>query len=394
MRRLVTGLAARALSLATGAALAQDFRIALLVGRTGPLEAYAKQTETGFLLGLEYLTKGTMRVGDRRIEVLVKDDQGKPDLAKSLLEQAYQDDKVALAVGTSSSGATLAMLPVAEENKRILIVEPAAADSITGEKWNRYVFRTARNSTVEALSTAIALGDDVSIGILAQDYAYGRDGAAALRTALAATKRNAPVVVEEFAPPTTIDFTAPVQRLFDALKARPGRKAIVILWAGPHPLPRIAEMRPERFGIELVPGGNSLEAMRPFRAYPGLEGAINYYWAFPNNPMNDWLVAEHRRRFGAPPNLLTGPGMAAAAAVVTALGRAGSADPEALIAAMEGMEFDTPKGPMTFRREDHQALQAMYHFRVKPDGRDEHDLLALVREIPAADMPIPVRNGR
>ena len=343
MGRLATGSVALALSLVAGAAFAQDIRIALLVGRTGPLEAYARQTETGFMLGLDYLTKGTMTVGGRRIQVLVKDDQGKPDLAKSLLEQAYEDDKVALAVGTSSS---------------------------------------------------VTLGDDVSVGVLAQDAAYGRDGAAAIRTALAATKRNAPVVIEEFAPPTTIDFTAPVQRLFDALKARPGRKAIVILWAGPHPLARIAELRPERFGIEIVPGGNSLEVMRPFRNYPGMEGAINYYWAFPRNPMNDWLVAEHQRRFGTPPNLLTGTGMAAASAVVAALEKAGGTDTEALIAAMEGMEFATPKGPMTFRKEDHQALQVMYHFRVKAEGRDENDLLDLVREIPVADMPVPIRAKR
>ena len=65
-----------------------------------------------------------------------------------------------------------------------------------------------------------------------------------------------------------------------------------------------------------------------------------------------------------------------------------------MIAAMEGMTFDTPKGPMTFRKEDHQALQVMYHFKVKSAGKDDNDLLDLVDTIAADKMPIPVRNKR
>src|SRR5512144_591268 len=145
---------ALALWAASGAALSQELRIALLLAKTGPLEAYAKQTETGFMMGLEYLTGGKMELDGRKLRVIVKDDQAKPDLAKAALAEAYGDDKVAIAVGTSSSGATLAMLPVAEEYKKVLIVEPAVADSITGEKWNRYVFRTGRSSSQDAISNA------------------------------------------------------------------------------------------------------------------------------------------------------------------------------------------------------------------------------------------------
>jgi branched-chain amino acid transport system substrate-binding protein len=49
---------------------------------------------------------------------------------------------------------------------------------------------------------------------------------------------------------------------------------------------------------------------------------------------------------------------------------------------------------MTFRKEDHQALQAMYHFKVKGDGKDANDLLDLVNTIPADKMPVPIRNKR
>jgi branched-chain amino acid transport system substrate-binding protein len=78
--------------------------------------------------------------------------------------------------------------------------------------------------------------------------------------------------------------------------------------------------------------------------------------------------------------------------VVAGIRKAGGTDTEKLIAAMEGMSFDTPKGPMTFRKQDHQALQAMYHFRIKKAQKGEWDLLELVNEIPAAKLPIPIRN--
>ncbi len=171
MKTLIAGLALVIAALAAGAAQAQDIKIALIYSKTGPLEAYAKQTETGFMLGLEYLTGGTMTVGGRKIVVLLKDDQGKPDIAKSLLEQAYADDKVDLAIGTTASGSALAMLPVAEDAGRVLIVEPAVADSITGDKWNRFIFRTARNSTQDALATAVTLGS----------LRFGRHAGAGLR---------------------------------------------------------------------------------------------------------------------------------------------------------------------------------------------------------------------
>ncbi|HXW31304.1 MAG TPA: substrate-binding domain-containing protein [Xanthobacteraceae bacterium] len=397
MKKFVTGVVAAGV-LAIFAATpvrAADLKIALVYSKTGPLEAYAKQTETGLTLGFEYLTGGTMMLDGRKIVVLPKDDQGKPDIAKSLLEQAYSDDGVDLAIGTSSSGATLAMLPVAEDAKKILIVEPAVADSITGDKWNRYIFRTARNSTQDALAAAIALGKgEVSIGMLAQDYSFGRDGVAAFKTALIEAHSRAKVVFEEYAPVATTDFTASAQRLFDALKDRPGLKIIAIIWAGPNPLAKIADLKPERYGIELSPGGNILPVMKQYKQFPGMQGTIYYYYGFPKNAMNDWLVAEHDKRFHMPPDFFTCGGMAAASAVVTAIKKAGGTDTEKLIAAVEGMEFDTPKGKMIFRKEDHQALQSMYVWKVKAGGTSDWDLLDLVREIPIAELPVPIRNKR
>jgi branched-chain amino acid transport system substrate-binding protein len=392
--RLKSLALAAALVASAGAASADDLKIALIRGLTGPLQAYAKQTETGFMMGLEYATKGTMEVDGRKIVVITKDDQSKPDVAKTALAEAYEDDGVDIAVGTSSSAAALAMLPVAEEHKKILVVEPAVADDITGAKWNRYIFRTARNSSQDAISNAVAIGKPgVHIATLAQDYAFGRDGVAAFKEALA--KTGATLDAEEYAPPATTDFTAPAQRLFDALKDKQGRKIIWIIWAGAgDPLDKLADLDPSRYGIELSTGGNILPALAAYKRFPGLEGAAYYYYGIPKNPVNDWLVAEHMKRFNAPPDFFTAGGFAAATAVVAAVEKAKSTDTEKLISTMEGMSFETPKGTMIFRKEDHQALQSMYAFKIKVDPNVAWGIPELTRELKIEDMDVPIRNKR
>jgi branched-chain amino acid transport system substrate-binding protein len=381
-----------AIGLSVQAQAADPIKIAHVYGKTGPYEAYAKQSHTGLLMGLEFATGGTMEVNGRKIEVIEKDTQLKPDLGKALLAEAYADDEVDLAVGPVSSGVALAMLPVAQEYEKLLLVEPAVADSITGEKFNRFIFRTGRNSSQDAIANAVALGQEgVKIATLAQDYAFGRDGVAAFKEALQNT--GADLVFEEYAPRDTKDFTASAQRLFDALDKEEGRKIIFVIWAGAgNPMGKIKAMNPERFNVELATGGNILAVMKALKVLPGMECATYYYHDIPQNDANKWLVSEHYKRFDSPPDFFTAGGMTAGMAVVAALKKAGSSDTEDLITAMEGMEFDTPKGKMIFRKEDHQALQSMYHFKLKVDENVEWAIPELVREIPIEEMNVPIRN--
>jgi branched-chain amino acid transport system substrate-binding protein len=394
-RRSITALALVALAFAPIASIAQvkEIRIAHIHSKTGPLEAYGKQTATGFLMGLDYATEGTMMVAGKKLVVIEKDDQGKPDLGKSLLATAYADDKADLAVGPTSSGVALAMLPVAEEYKKILLVEPAVADSITGEKWNKYIFRTGRNSSQDAISNAVAQDKvGTSIATLGQDYAFGRDGVKAFKEAI----KNAKIVHEEYLPTTTTDFTAGAQRLIDKLKDLPGRKVIWIIWAGGGGNPfKIADLDLKRYGIEIATGGNILPAMAAYKNFPGMEGSTYYYFGIPKNPVNEALVSRHYSQFKTPPDFFTAGGFASAMAVVTALKKSnGDATANTLIKTMEGMSFDTPKGKMTFRKEDHQAMQSMYHFKIKVDPAFAWGVPELVREIKAEEMTIPIRNKR
>ena len=386
--------AALACALASPLALAQskEIRIAHIYSKTGPLEAYGKQTATGFMMGLDYATGGTMTVAGKKLVVIEKDDQGKPDLGKSLLATAYSDDKADLAVGPTASGVALALLPVAEEYKKILLVEPAVADSITGEKWNKYIFRTGRNSSQDAISNAVAVDKaGVTLATLAQDNAFGRDGVKAFKDAV----KKAKLVHEEYLPAATTDFTAGAQRLIDKLKDLPGRKIIWIVWAGAGNPFKIVDLDLKRYGIEISTGGNILPAMTAYKNFPGMEGAAYYYFGIPKNPVNEWLVANHYTKYKSPPDFFTAGGMSAAIAVVEALKKTkGDTDTNKLITAMEGMSFQTPKGKMVFRKEDHQALQDMYHFKIKVDPAFPWGVPELVREIKAEEMQVPIRNKR
>jgi branched-chain amino acid transport system substrate-binding protein len=397
MKTLFAALAAATALMGTHALAQEDpVKIALLHGLSGsPLEAYSKQTHAGFQLGLEYATKGTLEVKGRKIEVIIKDTQFKPDVARALLAEAYGDDDALIAVGDTSSGVALALLPVAEEYEKILLVEPAVADSLTGPDSNRYVFKTSRNSSMDMQAQALALqpNEKLYVATLAQDYAFGRDGIAAFKSALDGT--GAHVVTEEYVPQQTTDFTATIERLFNALRDKDGRKVIFMNVAGIDAMTPLAAADPGRYGIELSSGGNILPALVAYKQVPGMEGAMYYYYEAPKNPVNDWLVEHHKERYGTPPDFFTAGGMASAMAIVTALEKAETWDTETLIATMEGMTFDTPKGPMTFRPEDHQALQSMYHFKIKVEDGVDWAVPELVREIKPEEMKIPLgRNNQ
>jgi len=373
---------------------AGPIKVGIIQGLSGPYEIYGKAEVTGFKMGLEYFTNGTNKIIGRDVRLFVEDTQLKAARAKMLLTKLYSDDKVDLAIGPTSSGVALAVLPVAQQFKKILIVEPAVADSITGKFWNRYIFRTGRNSSQDAISNAAAVAKPgVSIACIGQDYAFGRDGIAAYKQA--AEKLGAKVVHEEFCDPKGTDFTAPIQKIIEALKDRPKPKYVWIIWAGKGgPLPQLMAAGLNKYGIDITSGGNVLAALKLMKPLKGMKGSIYYYYENPKNPVNDWLVKEHLKRFNEPPDFFTCGGFAAASAVVAGITKAGSTDTEKLISTMEGMVFMTPKGTMVFRKDDHQALQSMFAFQldVKPDV--EWAIPVLLREMSPAETAPPIMNKR
>ncbi|MFS0775559.1 substrate-binding domain-containing protein [Neobacillus sp. 3P2-tot-E-2] len=367
----------------------EPIKIGVLASTTGALESYGKQTLRGFELGLDYATEGKMEVAGRKIEFVVEDTETKPEVAVQKATKLLEEDEVDFLVGSSSSADTLAVLPLAEEYQKIMIVEPAAADSITGSEFNKYIFRSARNSSQDAVAGAAAIADKgVKIATLAPDYSFGRDGVAAFKEA--AEKLGADIVLEEYADPAATDFTSNIQKIIDA---KPDY--LFVVWAGANsPWKQISDMKVQDKGIKISTGAPDIAALATMEPLVGMEGFTVYYHDLPKNEINDWLVTEHKKRFnGDVPDLFTPGGMSAAISIVEALKKTkGDADADKLIETMEGMSFETPKGKMTYRAEDHQALQALYAIKLEKKDGVPYPVPVLMRELTPEETAPPVRK--
>ncbi|MDM5229739.1 substrate-binding domain-containing protein [Lysinibacillus pakistanensis] len=363
-------------------------KIGVLASLTGALESYGKQTQRGFDLGIEYATDGTMEVNGKKIEIVYEDTETKPEVAVQKATKLLEDDKVDFLVGSSSSGDTLAVLPLAEEYEKIMVVEPAVADSITGSEFNDYIFRTGRNSSQDAYAAAAAIaGKGVKIATFAPDYSFGWDGVNAFKTA--AEKLGADIVLEEYADPAATDFTSNLQKVIDA---KPDY--LFVVWAGANsPWNQIADLKIQEKGIKISTGAPDIIALNFMNPLIGMEGFSVYYHTLPQNDVNKWLVEEHQKRFNEVPDLFTPGGMSAAISIVEALKKSeGDADAKKLIGIMEGMSFETPKGTMTFREEDHQALQSMYSIRLEKQEGVDYPVPVLIRELNPEETAPPVMN--
>jgi branched-chain amino acid transport system substrate-binding protein len=364
-------------------------KIGVLASLTGALEAYGKQTVDGFELGLEYATDGTNEIAGKKIEFIVEDTETKPDVAVKKATKLLEEDKVDFLVGSSSSGDTLAVLPLAEEYEKIMVVEPAVADSITGENWNKYIFRTGRNSSQDAVAGAAAIAEkDVTIATLAQDNAYGREGVAAFKEK--AEELGATLVNEQYADPNSTDFTANIQTI---LNEKPDY--LFIVWAGSNaPWKQLKDMKVEDQGIKISTAAQDIASLKTMDSLVGMSGFSIYYHTLPDNEVNDWLVEEHKKKFdGRIPDLFTAGGMTSAISIVEALKKTeGDNDVDTLISTMEGMEFDTPKGTMKFRPEDHQALQSLYAISLEEQDGVDHPVPVLIRELKMDETEPPIRN--
>jgi len=135
-------------------------------------------------------------------------------------------------------------------------------------------------------------------------------------------RQQAKIVIEEFLPIKTVDFTASAQRIIKAMKDIKGQKYLFLNWAGKgSPLNKFHAMKlNEKYGIQLTTGGNILPVLKGYKPFAGMEGSGYYYHTNPHNEMNDWLITEHKKRFkGMPPDFFTCGGFAAAMFVAKAI---------------------------------------------------------------------------
>ena len=350
---------------------AEPVKVGVVTDETGALAIYGAHVLRAFPLGMEYATGAagveedgytSYMLDDCEIQVFVRDDQSNPEITATVGRELIEVEGVDIIVGTVSSGATASLQELAAENEIVHIAAPAAANDLTGATFNEYSFRTSRNNYQDAVNICQYLTTQYSKFVqIAPDYSFGTGSAAAFRDAC--TLFGGEFVADDIlAPADTTDFTAYMDPVFDA--ADNGAEAMIVTWAGGGfvPLLQAATDLGVLDEVDMAAGFVDNVVMPAFFANAiGSTSGILYHYTLADNDINDWLVATSVERFGVPPDLFDADAMNAAILLTEAIkATGGDASADALIGAMEGMEFEGPKGTIYIRPEDHVAIQDMY----------------------------------
>jgi len=364
-------------------AAAEPFRIALL-GNSGDIEV--QHAEQGFRVGLDYASHGALAAHGHALEVMLLDDHGDAALGARLLAEAFRESRADLAVSLDGVQSP-EMLQAAAAARRVLLLARGSGETPATADASRYSFRTGPSASQLALACVLALGaPELNLVAVVPDTATGHDAIGALKDALERVPRGVFFIGSKFIRPEETDIGGAVSADYDDFHYLHGAKTLLILWSGPQaPIGAIAATNPGRFGIRLALCGD----MNPNAAQStAIDGVTEYFYSLPRNSANERLIAAAQEHDHGRPDTAMAEGMTAAIAVVEMLAAAPSTETEALVSSLAGLSFETPKGHMTIRPEDHQALQAMYQFRFEPGSR----LPELAREIGAAEIPLPVRR--
>ncbi|MBN2304544.1 MAG: substrate-binding domain-containing protein, partial [Anaerolineae bacterium] len=378
------------------AAEAQDMeplKIGLLTDLSAGLLLYGIELENGLTLGLDYATSGTMEVAGRPIEVIVRDYANDAELAASQARELIEVEGVEILVGAPSSGVTQGLVDVAAENDVILFAGPAADPRITGEFFQPTTFRACRNSFHDALDIAAWAVENVGTNYiqLAPDYAFGYGSVAAFEYGFAI--KGATFVGDAiYAPTDTTEFTPYLQQVIDS-----GADGVIITWAGNSAISLFQQATELGLGVDedkpfIITGFNSNDIVLAWsdESQIGNVGLIVYHYAMPDNEINDWMTEQHIERYNDVPDLFTECGFATAQALVAGVEAAeGSTLPEDLIPALEGLQWEGPKGTYTMRAEDHQALMPMYVVQLTNLTDPDQKFYDLVAEVSAEDTAPP-----
>jgi branched-chain amino acid transport system substrate-binding protein len=374
-RRLLRALAAlTAIGLLAGTATvtassrhtsASSYKIGVVYSRTGLLAAYGAEYIEGLRLGLQYATKGTMKVNGHKLDITTADDGTDPAKAvsagKDLIGRGYK-----ILMGSTASAVGLQMGALAAQNHVLFISGPAASDAITG--LNKYTFRSGRQTYQDILTADSFLGNSTGkkIVVFAQDSPFGQGNYAAVKAVLGGKGHNVDKIL---VPLSASDFT-PFAR--QAKQANPD--LLFVAWAGTTSEAMwLALSQQGVFGVsnKIVTG---LAERATYPAYgPALskiQFLSHYVYLAPSkkNKVNNWLVKQMGKRSQVP-DIFTPDGFAGAQMIVHALQKAKTDNPDKLVSALEGYRFLGPKGQMTVRKADHALLQPMFRVKLSKKGK-------------------------
>ncbi|TYB35734.1 ABC transporter substrate-binding protein [Micromonospora sp. AP08] len=343
---------------ASGGGDAAPVKVGLVYSQSGPLASYGKQYIEGFKAGLDFATKGTGKVGDRKIELTEVDDAGDPAKAVSAAKDLIGKGTKIIA-GSTSSGVALQVAPIAAQNKVLFISGPAATDAVTGA--NKYTFRSGRQSYQDVVTAKSFIGDAAGkkVVVFAQDGAFGDANEAAVKAVIGGAGAT---VSSVRAPASATEFT-PFASQIKAAKP----DLLFVAWAGTT-APAMWQTLDQQgvLASTTVVTGLDIRASWPtFGAAGSKISFLSHY--FDGASDTEAAKAAKAKIPGGALDLFHPDGFAAAQMVVRAVQEGGD-DVDKMIKALEGWQFDGVKGKMTIRAEDHALLQPMYQAKLSGSG--------------------------
>lgn len=353
-------------ALSASQALAQDnkFKIGLLLPMTGPFASTGRQIEAAVRL---YIAQNGDTVAGKKVELILKDDTGTPDVTKRLAQEMIVNDKVNVLAGFGLTPLAFATAPLATQSKTPMVVMAAATSSIT--EASPYIVRTS--FTLPQVTVGIAdwapKNGIKKVVSLVTDYGPGID---AERTFKDRFTFNGGTVVEAVRVPLrNPDFAPFLQKVRDA---KPDAVfSFVPSGAGSALMKQFAERGLDKAGIKLIATGDVTDDDILNDMGEVAVGVVtsHHYSAAHKSPLNQKFVdAFGKANKGMRPNFMAVGGYDGMRVIYEAAKASKGQGGEALLAAMKGQIFESPRGPIFVDAQTRDIVQNVYIRKVEKVG--------------------------
>jgi len=344
-----------------GQALAQDVvRIGLVQSLTGPFNTVGKAVVNGARL---YIQEHGDTVAGRKIELIVKDDGSVPDVGKRLAQDLIVNDKVAI-LGGGITPSALTIAPLATEAKIPMVVMVSGA-SIATER-SPYIVRTSftLGQSSSIIADWVVKNGAKKIVTIVNDWAPGVESETTFKDA--AVKGGAQIIESLRVPLQNPDFSPFLQRARDL-----GPDTLFVYFPGNQAgifAKQFLERGMDKSGIRIVGPGDLTDDDE----LPGMTDAVlgivtaHHYSAVHDSALNKSFVADFEKTYARRPNFIAVGGYDAMHLIYEALKKTGGkTDSDGLLAAMKGMKWESPRGPMSIDPETRDVVHNEYIRKVE-----------------------------
>ncbi len=368
-RVFLSSVVAVALLANAAASMAADetFKIGLILPMTGQQASTGKQIAAAAQL---YMAQNGTTVAGKKIELIIKDDAATPDATKRLAQELVVNDKVNVLAGFGVTPAALAAAPIATQSKTPMVVMAAATSSIT--QASPYIVRTSFTLP----QAAVAMGDWASkngmkkVVTLVSDYGPGLDAEKYFKERI--TFNGGQVVEALRVPLRSPDFAPFLQKVRDI---KPDALFVFVpSGAGAAVMKQFLERGMDKAGIKLIGTGDVTDDDQLNDMGDGAIGVVtshHYSAAHPSAANKKFVEAFERANKGMRPNFMAVSGYDGMRVIYEALKTTkGNGGGDALLAAMKGQIFESPRGPMFIDAQTRDVVHNIYIRKVeKQNGK-------------------------